>query len=273
MTIYWMLNGVWPSFYAHLYDYYLKPGGAYYGAKKGLRPLSVVFDSYATGDHSSAKITVVNQMPAEQNGLRVRVRIYDIEGKQRLDRSASDIRVAYGGAVQALSLPRIRDISSTYFVRCELFDSSDNRVAENVYWQSTKDDDIGGYVNNYVDDNEPLDPKRVVSWADFTALNSMPNVQLELKVSAHRSVSDDMVAVTLHNPSRKIAFFERLEVTKGKGGDEILPISYSDNYVTVFPGETVSVSGAYDHVLIGKSQPWLKVAGYNTIEEIAPIHE
>jgi exo-1,4-beta-D-glucosaminidase len=273
MTIYWMLNSVWPSFYAHLYDYYLKPGGAYYGAKKGLRPLSVVFDSYATGDHSSAKITVVNQMPAEQNGLRVRVRIYDIEGKQRLDRSASDIRVAYGGAVQALSLPRIRDISSTYFVRCELFDSSDNRVAENVYWQSTKDDDIGGYVNNYVDDNEPLDPKRVVSWADFTALNSMPNVQLELKVSAHRSVSDDMVAVTLHNPSRKIAFFERLEVTKGKGGDEILPISYSDNYVTVFPGETVSVSGAYDHVLIGKSQPWLKVAGYNTIEEIAPIHE
>ena len=54
MTIYWMLNSHWPSFYGNLFDYYLRPGGAYYGAKKGLRPLSVVFDSYATGDRSSA---------------------------------------------------------------------------------------------------------------------------------------------------------------------------------------------------------------------------
>ena len=61
MTIYWMLNNHWPSFFGNLFDYYLRPGGAYYGAKKGLRPLSVVFDSYATGDHSQAKITVVNQ--------------------------------------------------------------------------------------------------------------------------------------------------------------------------------------------------------------------
>ncbi len=54
MTIYWMLNNHWPSFFGHLFDYYLRPGGAYYGAKKGLRPLSVVFDSYATGDHGQA---------------------------------------------------------------------------------------------------------------------------------------------------------------------------------------------------------------------------
>ena len=52
MTIYWMLNNHWPSFFGNIFDYYLRPGGAYYGAKKGLRPLSVVFDSYATGDHS-----------------------------------------------------------------------------------------------------------------------------------------------------------------------------------------------------------------------------
>ena len=52
MTIYWMLNNHWPSFFGNIFDYYLRPGGAYYGAKKGLRPLSVVFDSYATGDHT-----------------------------------------------------------------------------------------------------------------------------------------------------------------------------------------------------------------------------
>jgi len=93
MTLYWMLNSQWPSFFGNLFDYYLQPGGAYYGAKKGLRPLSVVFDSYATGDHSQAKITVVNQTPKEQNGLRVRARIYQLDGKLRDDRSVYGIRV------------------------------------------------------------------------------------------------------------------------------------------------------------------------------------
>ena len=64
MVGYWMLNSHWPSFYGNLIDYYLSPGGAYYGAKKGLRPLSVVFDYYATGDNSQARIIVFNQTPA-----------------------------------------------------------------------------------------------------------------------------------------------------------------------------------------------------------------
>ena len=67
MTIYWMLNNHWPSFFGNIFDYYLRPGGAYYGAKKGLRPLSVVFDSYATGDHDVANVTAVNQSPDTSN--------------------------------------------------------------------------------------------------------------------------------------------------------------------------------------------------------------
>lgn len=271
MTIYWMLSTVWPSFYAHLYDYYLNPGGSYYGAKKGLRPLSVVFDYYATGDRRKANITVVNQTPVEQKDLRVRVRIYDIEGRQRLDRTVDNIRVANGGAVPVLALPLLSNISSTYFVRCELFDGSGKKVVENVYWQSTTPDEIGGYGNGEVDDNPPLDPNKVVSWANFTALNSMPKVRLQIEANAQRSGNGDTITVRLHNPSKHIAFFERWVITKGKDGEEILPILYSDNYVTLFPGESVQLSSTYDHALIGKSQPWLRLEGYNTIKEIDQI--
>ena len=38
MTIYWMLNSHWPSFFGNIFDYYLRPGGAYFGAKKGFAP-------------------------------------------------------------------------------------------------------------------------------------------------------------------------------------------------------------------------------------------
>jgi exo-1,4-beta-D-glucosaminidase len=244
MTIYWMLNSHWPSFFGNIFDYYLRPGGAYYGAKKGLRPLSVVFDSYATGDHSQAKVTVVNQMPAGQQGLRVRVRVYDLQGKVLDDRDA------------AMTLPRFPDSSPVYFVRCQLFDNSGEVLAENIYWQSQKDDDLGDRKN------DAAFALQQASWADMTALNSMPQVPLELSAKQTSVAGANRVAIRLHNATEHVAFFERAEITPDRDGDEILPIEYDDNYVTVFPGETVVIHGVIPQS--GKTPAWVSLEGYNT---------
>ncbi|MGB9230262.1 MAG: hypothetical protein WCC24_11030, partial [Terracidiphilus sp.] len=66
-------------------------------------------------------------------------------------------------------------------------------------------------------------------------------------------------------------FFQRVELTNGRDGEEILPILYDDNYVTVFPGETLDVESTYDAKGRGANQPWLRVEGYNTPKEISPI--
>jgi exo-1,4-beta-D-glucosaminidase len=50
-------------------------------------------------------------------------------------------------------------------------------------------------------------------------------------------------------------------VTSTPEGDEILPIEYSDNYVTVFPGETVELQG---QPWSGAPANWVRVTGYNT---------
>ena len=77
----------------------------------------------------------------------------------------------------------------------------------------------------------------------MTALNYMRPTPLDVSARRMRNDGDNRVAVRLHNPTSRIAFFERVEVTSTRDGDEILPIEYSDNYVTVFPGETVDVQG------------------------------
>src|SRR5258708_9382054 len=51
-------------------------------------------------------------------------------------------------------------------------------------------------------------------------------------------------------------------------GDEILPIEYSDNYVTVFPGETVELAG---QAWSGVSANWVRVTGYNTPPQVVAI--
>ena len=265
MTLYWMLNSQWPSFFGHLIDYHLQPGGAYYGAKKGLRPLSVVFDSYATGDHSQAKITVVNQTPKEQNGLRVRVRIYQLDGKLRDDRSVKGIRVTSGSAVHILTIPRQKDLTPVYFLRCELFDGTGKVLAENVYWQSTKDDDLGDQANDKAFD------LKMASWADMTALNTMRQVPLDVSARQTIAEGENHVTIRLRNRTSLIAFFERAEITATRGGDEIVPIEYDDNYVTVFPGEVAEIQGKVQKS--AGTAAWIKLAGYNTPEEVAPIQK
>jgi exo-1,4-beta-D-glucosaminidase len=255
MTIYWMLNNHWPSFFGHLFDYYLRPGGAYFGAKTGLRPLSVVFDSYATGNHNNANITVVNQTPRDQTGLTVRVRTYDLQGKVRDDRSAGNIKVTHGGAVQALTLPRLARDSSVVFVRAQLLDPAGKVVSENVYWQSQQLDDVGDPRNDSAFELNQT------SWANMTGLNTMARVPLDVTAVRASNPGDNRVTIRLHNPSQQVAFFERAELTATADGDEILPIEYSDNYVTVFPGETVEVQG---QPWSGVAANWVRVTGYNT---------
>ena len=255
MTIYWMLNSHWPSFFGNIFDYYLSPGGAYYGAKAGLRPLSVVFDSYATGDHSQAKITVVNQTLLQRKDLRVRVRVYDLQGKLRDDRHAENLQADPGGAVQAMTLPRFPDGSSVFFVRCQLLDAKGKGLAENVYWQSQKDDDVGDPKNDSAFGLKPA------SWADMTPLNSMPQVPLELSAEHSSSAGENRVTIRLHNSSEHIGFFERATITSAKDGAELLPLEYDSNYVTVFPGETIEIKG----LLPQSAKPtWVRLDGYDT---------
>jgi exo-1,4-beta-D-glucosaminidase len=263
MTIYWMLNSHWPSFFGNIFDYYLRPGGAYYGAKKGLRPLSVVFDSYATGDHSQAKVTVVNQTQHDQKNLRVRVRIYDLHGNLRDDRATANVSVYSGGAAQAMTVPRGPWDSGVYFVRCQLSDNTGKVIAENVYWQSQQADDVGD-----PDNDSPFNLEQQ-SWADMTALNFMAKAPLEITARHASTADENRVVIRLHNPTQGIAFFERAEITSTPDGDEILPIEYDDNYVTVFPGETVEVRGV---VPTGETANWVRVSGYNTAPAVVGIN-
>ncbi|TGD88628.1 glycoside hydrolase [Mycolicibacterium sp. CH28] len=263
MTIYWMLNSHWPSFFGNIFDYYLRPGGAYYGAKKGLRPLSVVFDSYATGNHRQAKVSVVNQTPDTKTNLRVRVRTYDLKGAVRDDRSAGDITVDAGGAVQAMTLPPGPPDSPVFFVRCELLDAAGAVVADNVYWQSRRVDDVGPPSNDAAFDSKQ------VSWADMTALNVMPKVALDISAQGGADAGRE-VTISLHNPTPRIAFFERAELLSSPLADEILPIEYDDNYVTVFPGETVEITGRVPGS--GPAPAWVRVTGYNSAPTVVQVH-
>src|SRR5215471_13145960 len=142
MTINWMLNNHWPSFFGHLFDYYFKQGGGYFGAKKGLQPMSVVWDYYATGDRSSAHVFAVNQQVEALKDVNITVRFYNLEGTQKHVAQKKNLTVPPSSSLDALTVERISGLSPVYFVRCQMTDAAGTLLAENVYWQSTEPDDL-----------------------------------------------------------------------------------------------------------------------------------
>jgi exo-1,4-beta-D-glucosaminidase len=74
----------------------------------------------------------------------------------------------------------------------------------------------------------------------------------------------------LHNPSQHIAFFERATISAAPDGNEILPIEYDDNYITIFPGETAEIRGVLPQ---DAKAGWVKLEGYNTSATAVPIKQ
>jgi len=89
---------------------------------------------------------------------------------------------------------------------------------------------------------------------------------VKLNVSDHseKKGEDEVTHVTIENPSKNLAFFVRLKVDKGKGGDEILPVLWEDNYVSLLPGEKREITATYRASGLGAAQPSIEVKGWNT---------
>ena len=134
-----------------------------------------------------------------------------------------------------MTVPRVPNLASTHLVRAVLMTATDKVLAESVYWESTTDDDLGDAKN---DDQFKTNLSR---WADMSALNTMPRSDLDVSAQVSDSNREKQVTITLANPANRVAFFVRAEVTRGADGNEILPITYDDNYITVFPHETRTI--------------------------------
>ena len=156
-------------------------------------------------------------------------------------------------STRAMTLPEIEGLSSTYFVSLELQDPSDHAVGRNLYWLSTKAETLDWENSNWY-----VTPTK--TFADYTALNSLP--QVELQVAAQSKPAGE-TTVTLTNAGKAIAFGVRLKVKKGADGDEVLPVLWEDNYFSLLPGESREVTATYNARDLGQAKPVVEVEGWN----------
>lgn len=128
-------------------------------------------------------------------------------------------------------------------------DKQGKKVGSNFYWRSN---------DRYEGANTVTGP----CVSGFEPLQDMPSAKVKSNAKIRRAGDKIFFDITLRNTSSKIAFFNRLQLTDAEGRP-VRPSFYSDNYFTLLPGESTSVTietataDAPDNMDI-------KISGWNT---------
>jgi len=251
-VIQWMLNNAWPSLIWHLYDYYWRPGGSYFGAKKACEPLHI---QYAYDDRS---VWVVNSYYRSFEKLQGEARVYNLDLTQKFSKDA-DVDAAPDSSTKLFAIPDLSDLTPTYFLRLELKDSAGKTVSRNFYWLSTKPD-----VLDWAKSKWYVTPTK--SFSDMTGLGGLPKVKLGFSGRFERKGGEGLTTVTIENPSSSLAFFVHLQVTN-PDGEEVLPVLWEDNYFPLFPQEKREITARYFMRDAGNAAPAVHVDGWNVMPE------
>jgi exo-1,4-beta-D-glucosaminidase len=257
-VIQWMLNNAWPSLIWHLYDYYLRPAGGYFGTKKACEPLHIQYS------YDDASVVVVNSFYRSIAGVKAVAKVYNLDLAEKF--SAEKTFDAPADSVTwVASIPAIDGLSATYFVMLSLQDATGKVTSSNFYWLSTQPD-----VSDWEKSEWWVTP--IKSYADFTALQSLSKAEVRIASKSTNKDGEGTTHIKVANPSSHLAFFIHLKIMKGEGEEELLPILWEDNYFSLLPGETREISATYRADDLGGATPVTALDGWNVTPLRGPSH-
>lgn len=223
----WKLNATWPQVLWQIYDWFLNPNAGYYYTKKALEPLHIQMNEH------NRMVSVINTMHKPQTDITVNVKVYDnnlnVAWQQTVPQRAFDADCF----TELFAVPIPQGVSNVHFVRLQLVDKQGHIVSDNFYWQTA-------------------DGKN-----DFRELTRLPKVPLKFDTRTTQRDGDIVMTIKVKNPSTQLAFMHRLYIAKGEGGAEVLPTIWSDNFITLFPGEERELTATFAQQDLDGKQPVL----------------
>ena len=200
----WKTQNPWTSLRGQMYDWSLDVNASLYGTRKGCEPLHAYYNPV------TRKAGLLNTTLKDYTDLSIVARIYNLEGKllwEKETRASSKANTVQ----ELLDIPVPEGIQGAYFLRLAL-----NADVPNIYWLTTE-------------------PK------DYTSLSQLPKSRPDIKTEIKKEGSNFVGTVRLSADSQ-ISFFNRIKVFDKETGKRILPVHYSDNYITLMPGDQQEIS-------------------------------
>src|SRR3954465_12347489 len=234
----WMSHPAQPSFVWQLYHYDLAPNAALFAAKKAAEQVHVQFNE------ETRAIEVVNNRPEPLNDVRVKLTIYRFNGTVDGRHTFRIAQVPASSAIKVAQLDVNARITPLYFIKLVLADATDEPLSTNFYWQHVAQD-------------------------QFDGLENLPKVTLDAKASVRVDGDKTSVGVTLLNSSDNVALLTHLQLHQKKSGRRVLPVFYSDNYVSLAPADSTTIRIEAATKDLQGDEPLVEVDGYNV--DVKPV--
>jgi exo-1,4-beta-D-glucosaminidase len=271
--VYWQLNKGWPTLLWDLYNHDFDQAGSYFGAKKANEGLHVLY-AYDTGT-----VSVDNLARGARGGLTVQAKVYDVSGKLLDDKTAPSVSVRGEGVARDVLHPTVPAsttppaLAKTYFIEL-LLKHGGKLVDRNVYWFSTQQD----VVNWSKTIGNPQ--ATMTQFANLSQLQSLPSATVGVRAhstAGRRGQQQTVVTITNRSTKPTVAFFLRADVRRGTssgtplpGDNEVLPVFWSDNDVTLWPGESETLRATYRRADLHGASPVVSVSAQNSALQDVP---
>lgn len=223
--IQWMLNNAWPEMIWHLFDQYMTPSSTYFATQKACEPVHPMYS------YNDASIWLINSQYLPVQDLTVSATIMNLSSAIVYSKSVAVPVLEADAPLYLFQLPNNLQLSTTYFLLLTVSDAQKNTLTDNFYWLSTKADVLDW-------SNSTFFRTACSSYADFTALQTLPPVDVQAKITQQAS---GQVSVSVINAGDNLAFFVRIRLLNASQVD-ILPVLWSDNYFTLLSQATRSLT-------------------------------
>jgi hypothetical protein len=229
-VIIWKTQNPWTAMRGQMYDYYLDPNACLYGLRVAGEPLHVMFNPV------DSSVMVVNNTFETHRDMMLQVLLVDMNGKEKIitqvfsEIGPTTVR-KYLSVANALKKSSAKE---GVFLVLRLLNLQKEPVSDNLYWLA---DSTGNY----------------------SGLQTLSSTTLDVKATR---VNDNEVKLTLSNAADKpVAFFNRVSLINNKTKERLLPTFYSDNYISVLPGESKTIIVTYNH---SPDNAAIEIEGWNT---------
>lgn len=236
----WMSQSSHPSFMWQTYDYFLATNGGYFGVKTANQP------SHAILDLRTDQIILSNTSRKEYSNVSTVFQLYDLNGDLVLTRKyTTDILEAdaYGlvlGKVDFTISP-----TDIVFIKLTVFDAEVGVLGNNFYWHNWKE------------------------YQNYRLLDTLPYVVLTATVSERATLANGNYQhiITLANHSPVPALQARIRTVSSKTGEDVLPAFYADNYVSLMPGDSRTITVEFNRKYLKEGIPVFYLDGWNVEEK------
>jgi mannosylglycoprotein endo-beta-mannosidase len=232
-VIIWKTQNPWTAMRGQMYDYYLDPNACLYGLHKGSEPFHVMYNP------ADGMIMIANNTFTAKHNIMLQVKVYDIDGKESLlTQVFSEIEPSRSKkyfSVKPMLDKLVKDKGA--FLYLSLSDQDKNLLVDNLYW-------LPDAAKNY------------------SGLQEMKKAKLN--ITASKTAPGKIEVKMINDKNNTVAFFNRVSLINADTKQRILPSFYSDNYISVLPGEEKNIT--IDYTPLANEKSFVRLSGWNVEE-------